>query len=277
MTAQAQGTVAYDASTAIVLQGQAQAALTSAQDLIIDSPSMYELAGEELRNIKALQKKVEESRTSITGPLNAALKAVNDLFRAPKEYLEQAEAAVKRPMVAFTQEQERIAAEARRAAEAAAAAERRRLAEEQAAQELAAREAAEAAAAAQRQADEAAAAGDAETAAAAQEQARIQSEAAANAQAEAQATAQIAEVITMHVAAPAVSKAAGVSGRTNYTAQVDNLLELVKAVAAGTAPIEAICANDKFLGAQAKAFKKAGPLFPGVTAVAERILSARAA
>jgi len=54
------GHVEYDASPAIVLSNQARAALESATDLVIDSPTMYELASDELRQIKALQKTVEE-------------------------------------------------------------------------------------------------------------------------------------------------------------------------------------------------------------------------
>ena len=160
-----QGRVEYDASTAVVLAGQAQAALTSATDLVIDSPTMYELASDELRQIKTLQKVVEEKRTAITGPLNAALKAVNDLFRAPKEYLDQAEAACKRAMISYTTEVERRAAESRRIAEEEARKERDRLAAEQREQERVARAAAEASARAQREANEAAARGDAEAAA----------------------------------------------------------------------------------------------------------------
>jgi len=272
-----QGRVEYDASTAVVLAGQAQAALSSAKDLTIDSPTMYELASDELKNIKALQKTVEEKRTSITGPLNQALKAVNDLFRAPKEYLEQAEQACKRSMIAYTTEQERIAAEARRVAEEAARKERDRLAAEQREQERIARDAAEAAARAQREAQEAAARGDAEAAARAQEEARQQAEAAQAAQAEAQAAAVTAEVVSIVPTVSAPAKVSGISGRVNYGAQVDDLMTLIKAVAEGKAPIQCVMADEKFLGAQARAFKKAGPLFPGVTAVAERGLSARAA
>jgi hypothetical protein len=69
----------------------------------------------------------------------------------------------------------------------------------------------------------------------------------------------------------------GISGRVNYTASVTDLMELVKSVAAGTAPIQCLMADEKFLGAQARAFKTAGPLFPGVVCQAERTLSARAA
>lgn len=272
-----QGRVEYDASTAVVLASQAQAALTSATDLVIDSPTMYELASEELMNIKGLQKTVEEKRTTITGPLNAALRAVNDLFRAPAEFLKQAEAACKRSMITYTTEQERIAAEARRVAEEAARKERERLAAEQREQERIAREAAQASARAQREADEAAARGDAEAAAKAREEARAQAEAAQSAQAEANAAAITAEVVTIAPTASAPAKVVGISGRVNYTAQVDSLMDLVKAVADGKAPAECLCANDKFLGAQARAFKRAGPLYPGVTAVAERGIAARAA
>jgi ribonuclease-3 len=104
-----------------------------------------------------------------------------------------------------------------------------------------------------------------------------QQAAAEAAQAEANAAAQTAEVITIPVAAPAPAKVSGISGRVNYTAQVDDLMTLIKAVAEGKAPIQCVIADEKFLGAQARAFKKSGPLYPGVTAVAERSLSARSA
>jgi hypothetical protein len=272
-----QGIVQYDASTALVLAGQAQSALASATDLVIDSPTMYELASDELKNIKGLQKTVEEKRTTITGPLNAALKAVNDLFRAPAQFLVQAEAACKRSMITYTTEQERLVAEARRVAEEATRKERDRLAAEQREQERIAREAAEASVRAQREAQEAAARGDKEAAARAQEEARQQAEASQAAQAEAQAAAMTAEVVTVTPTAAAPAKVVGISGRVNYTAQVDDLMTLVKAVAEGKAPVQCVMADEKFLGAQARAFKKAGPLYPGVTAVAERSLSARSA
>ena len=117
MDTKTQDTIAYDASSAIVLAGKAQSALASANDFVIDSHTMFELASDDLMQIKSLQKEVEEKRTSITGPLNQAVKAVNDLFRAPKEYLDKAEATIKRAMVTWTTEQERLAAEARRKAE----------------------------------------------------------------------------------------------------------------------------------------------------------------
>lgn len=86
-----------------------------------------------------------------------------------------------------------------------------------------------------------------------------------------------ANVVTAAPAVEAPAKVSGISGRMTFSAEVTDLMELVKAVAAGTAPIEAIQADTKFLGAQARAFKKAGQLYPGVMAVAERSISARAA
>lgn len=258
-----QDTVAYDASAAIVLSTKAQNALTSANDFVIDSHTMFELASDDLKQVKALQKEVEEKRTSITGPLNQAVKAVNDLFRAPKEFLDKAESTLKRSMVTWTTEQERLAAEARAKAEAEARAERERLAKLE-------REQAEAARKAQEEAAAAAAAGDAEAAAAAHAAAEAATQQAAIA-------AMTAQVVTVVPEVEQAAKVSGISGRTTYAAQIDNLLELVKAVAEGKAPIEAIQADTKFLNAQARAFKKQGQLYPGVSAIAERSIAARAA
>lgn len=258
-----QDTVAYDASAAIVLATKAQNALASASDFVIDSHTMFELASEDLMQVKGLQKEVEAKRTSITGPLNQAVKAVNDLFRSPKEYLDKAEATLKRAMVTWTSEQERLAAIARAEAEAAARAERERLAALEREQAAAARKA-------QEEAQAAAAAGDQEAA----QRAMAEAEAA---QQQAAVTAMTAQVVTMAPVVEAPAKVSGISGRVTYSAEVKNLMELVQAVAAGTAPLEALQADTKFLSAQARAFKKAGQLYPGVMAVAERSIAARAA
>ncbi len=263
METKTQDTLTYDASSAIILTTKAQTAMASAADYVIDSHTMFELASEDLMQVKALQKEVEEKRTSITGPLNQAVKAVNDLFRAPKEYLEKAEATLKRSMVTWTTEQERLAAEARAKAEAEARAERERLAKIEREQQEAARKA-------QEEAQAAAAAGDTEAAAAA-------AAAAEEATQQAAIAAMTANVVTVVPEVEQASKVSGISGRTTYAAHVEDLLALVKAVAEGKAPIEAIQADTKFLNAQARAFKKQGQLYPGVNAVAERSIAARAA
>lgn len=258
-----QDSVTYDASAAIVLASKAQSALASASDFVIDSPTMFELAGEDLMQIKGLQKEVEAKRTSITGPLNQAVKAVNDLFRSPKEYLDKAESTLKRAMIGWTTEQERIAAVARAQAEALARAERERLAALERAQAEAARKA-------QAEAQAAAAAGDREAA----QKAQAEADAARQ---QAEISAMTARVVTVAPEVEAPSKVTGISGRVTYVAEVGDLMALVKAVAAGAAPIEALQADVKFLGAQARAYKKEGPLYPGVMVVAERGIAARAA
>lgn len=255
-------TVTYDAAAALVLAKQAETALDNAKDYVIDSDTMLDLAGEDLKRIKTLQKQVEEKRKSITEPLNQAVKAVNDLFRSPKDYLEKAEATLKSSILTYTAEQEKIAAKARAEAEAVARAERERLAAIE-------QEKYEAAKKAQAEAQAAASKGDSEAA----EKAMA---AAQQAEAEALALQMTQQVVTV---APTVEaqKVSGISGRVTYSAEVYDLKALIAAVAEGKAPIESLQADTKFLGAQARAFKKAGELYPGVTSIASRGLAARAA
>jgi len=270
-------TIPYDASQALVFGTQAQRMLTGAQEYVIDSDDLLTMAGEDLLKIKALQKQVEDTRKTITDPLFKAKQAVDALFKGPATFLEQAESVLKKSMLTYTAEQERKAAAARAEAERLARIERERLAAiERQKQEDARKAEAEA----QRLADAALAAiaaGDKDKANELSQQAHAQATAAETAQAEADATAQEAAVTTVTPIFNAPTRVAGISGRVTYVAQVDNLVQLVHAIAEGKAPIEAISANTTFLGQQARAFKKTGQLYPGVTVVAERGLSARAA
>lgn len=274
--AQTKGQVQYDASAAIVLTGQAQRALSGAEDFTVDSDEMLEAAGDDLRAIKALQKSVETQRTTITAPLNQVLRAVNDLFRPAGQYLEQAEAKLKGAMLTYTTEQQRKAEEARRKAELEAAAERARLAEEQRRQETIAREAAQAAERAAKEAAEAAARGDAEAAAAAQEQARVQSEAAQQANTEAQAAEVTAAVVSMPVAVAAPAKVTGISTSKSVDFVIDDLHKLVCHVAENPGQIGLLMADSVRLRAQVKATGLKTNL-PGVRVFTKSTMSARAA
>ena len=275
-TQAAQGEVRYDASAAIMLTGQAQRSLANAADMTVDSQDMLTCAGEDLRAVKSLQKQVEEKRTAITVPLNAALKAINDLFRAPKEYLERAETTLKGAMLTYTQEQERLAVIARRIAEEAAQKERDRLAEEQRQQEAAAHAAAQAAAQAQRVADEAIAKGDAQAAAAAQEQVRQQAEAAQAATTAAEATAVTAAVVSMPVAVHAPSKVTGISTSKTMDYEVTDLHALIVHIAAHPDLVTLVMADAVKLRAQVRATGMNTKL-PGVRVFEKRGMSARAA
>lgn len=109
------------------LLSSAEQLLAVAQSYRIDSPEVYEAAAADLQEIKGKLKALEEKRVAITKPLNRAIKAVNDLFRKPKELLEQAEALIKRAMSAYDQEQERKRREEQARLEEEARKERERL------------------------------------------------------------------------------------------------------------------------------------------------------
>ena len=85
---------------------------------------------EYLKRVKSAQDNLEAERTKITGPLNAALKATNTLFRAPAEKIGTIEQTIKRALRAFDEEQERLRLQKQREADEAAQRERDRLAQE---------------------------------------------------------------------------------------------------------------------------------------------------
>lgn len=208
------------------LSKSAGSALAMARTFTITTSEDYGLCAEELKAANAKFKALEEKRLTITRPMDAAKKAVMDLFRGPLDTLEQAIGLYKRSMLDWDREQERIAAEQRRAAEEAAAAERRRLEAEAAERQ---RIADEQAAALQRQAEEAARAGDAAAAQKAAEQAAVvQQEAAA----EVAAIESVAAVIVAPAPAVERTKVAGISTAKGWDFEVTDVTALIKDVAA---------------------------------------------
>lgn len=65
----------------------AQDAEIQIESMVLTSPKDFESAGEFLTYISSTLKRLEADRTAITGPMNASLKAVNDLFRPVKNKL----------------------------------------------------------------------------------------------------------------------------------------------------------------------------------------------
>jgi colicin import membrane protein len=246
----------------VALTNRAQSALAFIESFQIASAEDYGLAAEELQAIKRRANMIEEQRTGITGPINKALKAINDLFRGPADLLAQGEQILKTKMLAWDREQERIAAEARRQAEELAAAERRRLDDEAAARQREAQAQEQAAAAA-------AAAGDTQAAAQA-------TAAAARAQAEAQTAAMTSQMVVAPVVPVEKAKPAGISTAKKLDFEVTNLLALVQHIAAHPELINLVVADSVKLRAYVKGVGMACNL-PGVRVSEERVLSARAA
>ncbi|MBU6488280.1 MAG: hypothetical protein KGQ57_10675 [Burkholderiales bacterium] len=252
------------------LQKSAQDALATAKAYVIDSPEMYEMAAGELQQIKTLQKGVEKQRTDITGPMNAALKAVNALFKAPSDWLDQAEAVLKRSMLGYQQAEEAKRREAQRIAEAAAAAERARIAAAAAAAEAAARAEAEAL---RKQAEEAKKQGDVESAArlASQAESRVEEGAVTT-----QELAQTKELISAPTVEKAIPKVSGLSMRRVWKVEVTDKLAFVKYIAEHPEYLELVEPNMPAVNKLGLALKKSCPL-EGVRVYEDEQLASRAA
>ena len=109
------------------LFSRSKASLSAAQEYAIRTPEDAEDAGAILREIKGLANELEGKRTSITKPVNQALREVNALFKPAKDWLAEAEKLVKGKILEFQNEQDRIARELQAKADAEARKEREKL------------------------------------------------------------------------------------------------------------------------------------------------------
>lgn len=135
---------------------------TYAATYAVRNPEEYEAGANDLKRVKAAQKKLEDTRKSLTTPINESLRRLNDFFRGPADRLAGIERIIKSKLVTYSDEQERIRREEQRKAEEAARREREKIEAQAREAERKAREKAEAD---RRAAEEAAAAGRAEEAA----------------------------------------------------------------------------------------------------------------
>jgi hypothetical protein len=92
------------------LTAESQAILEVAQDFKIVTVAHYEDAAADLRAIKAKAKELDDLRRSMTRPLDDAKKRIMSLFERPLSLLTQAESGIKRAILAYRNEQERIRA-----------------------------------------------------------------------------------------------------------------------------------------------------------------------
>lgn len=91
---------------------EAQKYLDSVKAYTIDSVEMYELGVNELSNIRAAEKNLEELRDSIVRPLNTEVKKINAVFKPPALMLAEAKNVLGPKMNTF-EARERIEREAR--------------------------------------------------------------------------------------------------------------------------------------------------------------------
>lgn len=115
---------------AVALAQDAEATLTLAKEYVIDGPEMYQLAADELKTIKGKAKELDELRKSMTRPLDDAKKRIMEFFNKPLQFLTDAEGLIKRSMLTYDREQERIRKEEEERLRALARAEQERLEEE---------------------------------------------------------------------------------------------------------------------------------------------------
>lgn len=235
--------------SAAVFQRESAGAISVAEALIIDSPEMYQLAADERKTNKDRIKKLDEMRLFFTRPLDQLKEKYMGLFKPARDEYDKACKIIDDKLLRYEDEQREIARKAQEEAN--------RLAEEQRRQ---AREAEEAAA---RAVQEAQAAGNTE--AVAEAEAELE---------EAAETAAIVEHVPAPVFEPAIPKGVGASSRGNWYAEVTDMMELVKAVAAGTQPINMLEANMKVLNGMAKSLKQHMNV-PGVKSKEKRGITGR--
>lgn len=127
MTTAQTDTVTIARADQAALQRTADSAIAMVQGFEITDATTFELGAEELRAIKSKLGQLDDQRKAITKPLDQAKAAVMDLFRGPVDLLTRAEGLIKGKLLAYEQEQRRIANEARQVAEREAQAVRDKL------------------------------------------------------------------------------------------------------------------------------------------------------
>lgn len=219
---------------AVALSNEAETMLSVAQGFLIRNQDEYGGAVIQLKAVKAKAKELEESRVSMTKPLDTSKKTIMDFFRKPLQFLTDAETSIKRAMLTFDNEQARIRREQEAKAQEAARKEQDRL------DKLA-----------EKKAEKAEAKGNTEKAE------------------EIRASVPVVPVPIM-AAAPKVQ---GISTRTTWGGKVTDKMALIKAVAAGQAPASLLDVNMPALNQMARALK-GEMNFPGVEAVATQQIAA---
>lgn len=91
-----------------IAQRESNQLVLQADTFTIETEAQLNEASELLRKIKTAYKTVEERRTFVVKPLNDQIRNINGWFKSITEPLVQAEDILKRKVLTFRQEQERI-------------------------------------------------------------------------------------------------------------------------------------------------------------------------
>jgi membrane protein involved in colicin uptake len=203
--------VQYEKPDSRVMLAAASQSFEIANDIVVDTPAMYELAADQLGEIKAAIKSFTERRLGITRKLDDLKKDVTSLFTPALTKLEEAKSLIETRMLQYNDKQRKLQQEEQRRLDAIAAEEKRRLEEE--ARKV--REEAERLAKAAKT--------------------KAQKEAAQTAQLEAaeaaEALQQTAAVVVAATSAVQAPKAVGTSTRVQWKGRCDNKLEAIRFVA----------------------------------------------
>jgi hypothetical protein len=237
------------------LTASAEKQLALARAYKITSAALYAVAADDLKEIKAKINALDIERKAITKPLDEAKAAVMSLFRRPIEFLQEAERTIKTALIAYDDEHERLRK-----------AEEDRLRKQQ---EEATRAAQAAAAEARRQAEEAAAAAANATSETERQAAESRLAEAAMQEENAQSQQAALAVAPTPIVATLTPKVAGIARKTTWKGECFDMLALIKAVAAGTAPITLLDVNESALNQMARAMKETLN-YPGCRAVEEK-------
>jgi membrane protein involved in colicin uptake len=253
-------------------EGKAIELTKSIASLVIRDQETYETAVNYRKTLKKIDAEVEASRKTIVNPLNQVKDAVQALFNPIKLRIDNSRRHVEGLIDAYEQEQERKRLEEenrlRKIAEAEEA-RQRKIKEEQ---ERQWREKEAKARAEQERLEK-------EIANAKNEKAKAEFEVAqAKAKAEQEKAARLAEerrqqaeeiFVPAPVIAPTLQKIEGTSIRENWSAEVVDLLALIKAVADGKAPITWLKIDQVAINKQATATKNSLQ-FPGIRFIVKR-------
>lgn len=198
------------------LSADAESQIAIAKSFVIAGQQDYQLAADQLKQLKSKAKIIETKRKEMTAPLDATKKAIMDFFRPANDFLAEAESIIKAAMLHYSKMEEQ-----------------RRLVEERKAREEAARIEAEARAKAEKEAAEAMVKAEAEAEIA---RATGNDDIAEMILERAETTPLPIAPITVSVIQPAKAPTVqGASIRKNYYCEVVDKIALCRAIAEGKA------------------------------------------